>query len=141
MDPPCKYLSVILDCEVALTVVHSCGKHTPFTALPPKKNSFKILISFWGNLSCVGEVVASTVDTYFLLTGGLLDLLLVISCLWCSMWPIHIIHMLEGLRSTHYLCPCTNVAKSGNLHLTWKYAQNPEDHGCFAMFLHMALNS
>jgi len=27
----------------------------------PKKKSFKVLISFWGNLSCVGEVVMSIV--------------------------------------------------------------------------------
>jgi hypothetical protein len=46
--------------------------------------------------------------------------------------------ILEGIRTTRYLRPCTSVAKSGNLHLAWKYAQNKEDHGHFINMLRVS---
>jgi len=46
--------------------------------------------------------------------------------------------ILEGIRTARHLRPHTSVAKSGNLHLAWQYAQNKEDHGRFINMLRVS---
>ncbi|KAJ7717647.1 hypothetical protein B0H16DRAFT_1475969 [Mycena metata] len=46
--------------------------------------------------------------------------------------------ILEAIKSTRYLQGRTPVPKSGNLHLAWEYAANPEDHGRFQGMLRVS---
>ncbi|KAJ7764043.1 hypothetical protein DFH07DRAFT_956316 [Mycena maculata] len=41
------------------------------------------------------------------------------------------IQTLDAIMKTRYLRNRGHVAKAGNLHLAWVYAENPEDHGRF----------
>jgi len=43
--------------------------------------------------------------------------------------------VLEAIRATRYLCGQPEVAKCGNLHLAWEYAQDPHDHKRFINML------
>ena len=43
--------------------------------------------------------------------------------------------ILQGIKTTWYLRGHTRVIKSGQLHLAWDYAQNPEDHQRFINML------
>jgi hypothetical protein len=46
--------------------------------------------------------------------------------------------ILEGIQNTRYLRGRSEVAKSGNLHLAWEFAQKPEDHGRFVNMLRVS---
>jgi hypothetical protein len=43
--------------------IQYCGKHILLMGFLSKTKSFEILASFWGNPSCVGDVVTCTVCT------------------------------------------------------------------------------
>ena len=46
--------------------------------------------------------------------------------------------ILQGIKTTQYLRGRTRVIKSGQLHLAWDYAQNPEDHQRFINMLRVS---
>lgn len=48
------------------------------------------------------------------------------------------LQILGAIRNTRYLRGRTTVPKSGNLHLAWEFAQNPEDHGHFINMLRVS---
>ncbi|KAF8193598.1 hypothetical protein K438DRAFT_1934812 [Mycena galopus ATCC 62051] len=48
------------------------------------------------------------------------------------------IQTLKAIRETRYLRPRDHVAKTGNLHLTWVYAENPNDHDRFTNMLRVS---
>ena len=48
------------------------------------------------------------------------------------------LQILQGIKRTRYLRGRPRVIKSGQLHLAWNYAQNPEDHQRFINMLRVS---
>ena len=48
------------------------------------------------------------------------------------------LQILQGIKRPHYLWGHPQVIKSGQLHLAWNYAQNPEDHQRFINMLQVS---